>query len=77
MKIHLDIRDDIPPAIALKSVYEVVKEGRTCNDGKSYCYATHFETSVGRIWVCTNLYRKSDCFLIVKDKSKEDNNEND
>ena len=75
MRIHIDIRDDIPPVIALKSVCEVIKDGRTCNDGKLFNYATHFKTSVGPIWVCTNLYRKSDCFLVVKDKN-EDNNEN-
>lgn len=53
MKIHIDIRDDIPDAIALKCVLEVVENGRVSDGGKSYCYATHFQTSVGRIWVTT------------------------
>ena len=65
MKIHLDIRDDIPPTVALQCVLEVVKDGRVSDDGKSYCYATPFRTSAGRVWVVTRPYRKSDCFLVV------------
>lgn len=75
MKIHLDIRDDIPPTIALECVRKVVADGRVSNNGTMYCYATHFYTSAGRIWVTTRGYRKSDCFLIVK--HKEENNEKD
>ena len=66
MKIHLDIRDDIPPTIALECVRDVVADGRVSNNGKMYCYATQFYTSIGRIWVTTRRYRKSDCFLIQK-----------
>ena len=66
MKIHLDIRDDISPTIALECVREVVADGRVSNNGKMYCYATQFDTSTGRIWVITRRYRKSDCFLIKK-----------
>lgn len=71
MKIHLDIRDDIPHAVALWCVLEVVKDGRVSDNGKSYCYSTQFCTSVGRIWVVTRQYRKSDCFLVVKHKDEE------
>ena len=66
MKIHLDIHDDIPPTVALNCVSKVVADGRISNDGKSYCYATCFDTSVGEVWVATRQYRKSDCFLITK-----------
>lgn len=66
MRIHLDIRDDIPPTIALECVRHVVAQGRMSNSGKSYCYATAFETSLGDVWVSTRQYRKSDCFLIYK-----------
>ncbi len=71
MKMHLDIRDGIPPAVALQCVLEVVKDGRVSDNGKSYCYATHFFTSAGRVWVVTRPYRKSDCFLVVKHKDEE------
>ena len=71
MKIHLDIRDDIPLAVALQCVLEVVKGGRVSDDGESYCYATHFNTSAGWVWVITRTYRKSDCFLVVKHKDEE------
>lgn len=68
MKIHIDIRDDIPPAIALSCVRDVVAGGRVSNFGKEYCYATHFSTTIGPVWVTTRPYRKSDCFLVVKHK---------
>lgn len=66
MKIHLDIRDDLSPTIALKCVGEVIALGRISNEGKSYCYATEFKTSEGGVLVMTRQYRKSDCFLITK-----------
>lgn len=68
MRIHLDIRDGIPPEIALECVKQVVAEGRVSNNGKMYCYATKFSTPKGEIWVLTRLYRKSDCFVIYRDK---------
>ena len=67
-KIHIDIRDDIPPAIALSCVRDVVAEGRVSNFGKEYCYAAQFSTTIGLVWVTTRPYRKSDCFLVVKHK---------
>ena len=66
MKIHVDIRDGIIPVIALKCVESVVREGRVSNNGKSYAYATTFDTSDGEVWVSTRLYRKSDCFVVYK-----------
>lgn len=71
MKIHLDIRDDISPTVALWCVLEVVKDGRVSDNGKSYCYATQFCTYVGRICVVTRQYLKSDCFLVVKHKGEK------
>ena len=66
MKIHLDIRHDISPTIALECVRQVIAQGKVSNNGKSYCYAAAFDTSEGEIWVVTRPYRKSDCFLIYK-----------
>ena len=68
MKIHIDIRDDIPPAIALYYVCKVVAQGRISNNNKSYCYGTLFKTSVGNIFVSTRQYRKSDCFVVYKEE---------
>lgn len=71
MKIHLDIRHGIPPTIALECVRQVIKRGKISSNGKSYCYATTFDTSEGEVWVSVRPYRKSDCFLIYKNQYKE------
>ncbi len=68
MKIHIDIRNDISPTLALMCVKLVIKEGKISNDGKSYCYATFFNTDKGEICVKTREYRKSDCFLVYKNQ---------
>lgn len=70
MKIHIDVRDDIPSTIALNCVSKVVAEGKVSNNGTSYCYATSFDTSVGEVWVTTTQYRKSDCFVVRKAKAE-------
>ncbi len=64
MKIHIDIRNDIPANIALRCVTRVVEEGRVSAQGKMYAYATSFDTCLGEIWVVARPYRKSDCFLV-------------
>ena len=66
MRIHLDIRHDISPTIALECVRQVIAQGKVSNSGKSYGYATTFDTNEGEVCVATRLYRKSDCFLIFK-----------
>ena len=66
MKIHLDIRHDISPTTALECVRLVISKGTVSNSGKSYSYATTFDTNEGEVWVATRPYRKSDCFLIYK-----------
>jgi len=66
MKIHLDIRHDISPTIALECVRQVIAHGKVSNNGKSYCYAAAFDTNEGEIWVETRPHRKSDCFLVYK-----------
>ncbi len=66
MKIHIDIRNDISPTVALECVKQVIVRGKISNDGKSYCYATTFDTNEGEIWVHQRLYRKSGCFLVHK-----------
>ena len=75
MKIHIDIRDDIPPNVALRCVTRVVEEGRVSAHGKMYAYATTFDTCLGEIWVAARPYRKSDCFLVYKNQRKEAEND--
>lgn len=65
--MKIDIRDGIPPEIALECVKQVVKEGKVSHDTKGkayYCWATTFTTDVGEVLVITRQYRKGDCFLV-------------
>ena len=48
MKIHLDIRNDISPTIALECVKQVIMQGKISASGKSYCYATTFDITYAR-----------------------------
>jgi len=69
--MKIDIRDNIPPEIALECVKKVVAEGKVSvgENGKMYyCWATSFNTPVGEIMVVTRQYRKSDCFVVYKNK---------
>lgn len=71
MKIHIDIRNNISPTIALECVRQVIAQGKISADGKSYCYATTFDTDEGEVWVAIRPYRKSDCFLVYKNSMEE------
>ena len=69
--MKIDIKDDIPPVLALECVKQVVAEGKvsTGEKGKKYyCWATSFQTSAGKIMVATRQYRKDDCFIVYKIK---------
>jgi hypothetical protein len=63
MKIHIDIRNDIDPTLALKRVKEVIEKGRISNNGKNYCWSTVYSDD---IVVAVREYRKSDCFVVYK-----------
>ncbi len=71
-KIQIEIRDDIPPALALDAVRHVVEGGKisTGEKGKKYyCWATVFTTTdLNKIMVATRQYRKNDCFVVYKMK---------
>ena len=71
MKIHIDIRHNISPTVALECVKQVISQGKISADGKSYCYATTFNTDEGEVWVAIRPYRKSDCFLIYKNITED------
>lgn len=69
--MKIDIRDEIPPEIALECVKQVVKEGKVStgeNGKKYYCWGTRFKTNIGNIMVATRQYRKDDCFIVYKIK---------
>lgn len=69
MKIHIEVRNDIPYPVALEAVKQVVKMGRVSKGehGKEYyCWATSFKTDLGEIIVSVHQYRKSDCFVVYK-----------
>lgn len=68
MKIHIDIRDGISTSIAFPCIHEVIKGGRISGDGRYYCFATSFKTPIGNVLVITRDKRKSDCFIVQKEK---------
>lgn len=70
-KIHIEIRDDISPSVAVECVNQVIMGGKVSNDTKGnayYCWATCFTTMEGNLIVSVRPYRKSDCFVVYKDK---------
>ena len=67
-KIHITIHDDIKPEIALLRIATVVSEGRISKDNTKYCWLTVFSDDIA---VAVNDYRKSDCFVVYKDKRNE------
>ena len=67
-KIIIDIRDDIDPAVALLRVGNVIHNGRVSKDNTQYCWLTIFHDGTE---VITRDNRKSDCFVVCKDKSKK------
>lgn len=66
MKIHIDIRDDIDPIDALTRVKHVISGGRISGmQNQYYCYMTCWSDGIN---VSINLYRKSDCFVVWRNK---------
>lgn len=66
-KIHIDIRDNIKPELALHLVASVIDAGKISKgeNGKMYyCWSTVFDTTDGKIAVSTRQYRKNDCFVV-------------
>lgn len=67
--IHLSIMDEIDPVTALECVRQFIEFGRV-NGGKSYCRGTSFLTEDGYVWVTARKNRKSDDFLVFREKDK-------
>lgn len=73
MKIHIDIRDDISPTLAIECVRHTIANGRVSQGERGkmyYCWAMSFETNEGEVWVSTRQYRKSDCFVVHRNIPK-------
>ena len=69
IEIHIDVRDNINPELALRLVARVIAGGKisTGENGKMYyCWLTVFGTPDGEIGVSTRQYRKNDCFVVWK-----------
>lgn len=67
-KIIIDNRSKLSDSDALHYVIDVIREGRISCNGDQYCYLTSWNTVKGKIWVSTDLNKKSDRFVIVDEK---------
>ena len=70
-KLHIEIRDGIKLTVAIEAVRQVVADGKIAEgeNGKMYyCFATSFDTSDGDIVVAVRQYRKSDCFVVYRER---------
>ena len=63
MKIHIQVKNDIDPALALSRIKQVIEQGKISNDGKNYCWITEWSDD---IVVSVRENRKSDCFVVYK-----------
>ncbi len=64
----IDVRDNIDPAAALLYVGNVIHQGKISKDNTQYCWLTTFHDG---ITVITRDNRKSDSFVVCKDKNKK------
>jgi len=67
-RIIIDVRDNIDPAVALLYVGNVIYQGKISKDNTQYCWLTTFHDGTQ---VITRDNRKSNCFVVCKDKSKK------
>jgi hypothetical protein len=68
-RIIINNRTELSEEDAILLVYQVIKMGRISNDGKQYCYVSAFGGDNNRYCVATDLRKKSDSFVIYKDKN--------
>jgi hypothetical protein len=67
MRIHIDIRDNIDPEDAVRRVAQVISGGKISKNNTMYCFLTTWKDGIA---VATNEYRKSDCFVVWKNKNQ-------
>jgi len=66
-RIIIDNKSDLSDKECLELVGRVINQGRISNVGKQYCYLTVFLIGGFNYQVSTDLNKKSDRFLIVKE----------
>jgi hypothetical protein len=69
-KIIIDNRSDLTDLEAVKLVSIVVKTGRISNNNRQYCYLSTFLIDGFNYQVSTDMNKKSDRFIIVKEPAK-------
>lgn len=72
--MKIEIRDNIPDEVAIELVRIVILQGRISkhNDRLYYCWATTIIDHDGNEYVVyTRENRKTDCFVVTKNKMKK------
>ena len=65
--VTIQVRDGVDLEEAVRRVAHVISQGRVSNDGKLFCYLTSWKDGIN---VSVRPYRKSDCFVVWKDRNK-------
>jgi hypothetical protein len=66
-KIIVENRSDLDDDFALRLVLRVMHTGRISNHDKQYCYLSVFMVDGIKYQVATDLNKKSDRFIILKE----------
>ena len=66
-KIIIDNRSDLTDLEAIKIVCDVIRYGRISNNNKLYCYLSMFMLDGSKYQVSTDLNKRSDRFVIIKE----------
>jgi len=66
-KIIIDNRSDLTDLEAIKIVCDVIRYGRISNNNKQYCYLSMFMLDGSKYQVSTDLNKRSDRFVIIKE----------
>jgi hypothetical protein len=69
-KIIIDNRSDLSDMQSMELICDVIRYGRISNNNKQYCYLSMFMLDGSKYQVSTDLNKKSDRFIIVKENSK-------
>lgn len=67
-KLIIDNRTDLSDLDILIMIGKVIGSGRISNNDKQYCYGTAFKVDKEEYMVYTDLNKKSDRFIIIKNK---------
>ena len=64
-KLIIDNRTELADLDAITLVGRVINQGRISNEGKQYCYGTRITIEGKEYMIWTDLYKKSDRFVIT------------